>query len=256
MTETLRIARYLARCGVASRRKAEEIVLEGRVRVNGAVATDLGRQIDPATDAVELDGEILALSETHLTLVVNKPPGVLVTRTDPRERTTIYDLLPEEFARESSRLVYAGRLDYASEGLLVMTTDGDLANAMVHPSTHLDKEYLVRTDSPIPEEALRTLRAGVDLGEHRTLPCRIETDEKDPRTYRIVLREGRNRQIRRMLESVGIGVRRLRRLRIGPLRLNKLEKGQWRKLGTTELAALRGTVERLDSLRPGNQKKT
>ncbi len=238
MATTLRISRFLARCGVASRRKAEEVVCSGRVTVNGTVATDLGRQIDPESDAVELDGKPIRLEVGQLSLAVNKPPGVLVTRDDPRGRHTIYDSLPPEYASEASRLVYAGRLDYASEGLLVMTTDGDLANNLVHPSTHLEKEYIVRTDSPIPAEILETLAGGVDLGDHQTLPCRISSDPQDPRTYRFILEEGRNRQIRRMLESVGIGVRRLRRLRIGPLRLGKLSRGQWRSLGSAEVAAL------------------
>jgi len=237
MTEPLRIARFLARCGVAARRKAEEIVSAGRVRVNGQVATDLGRRIDPDRDVVDVDGQRLVLTEHQVTLIVNKPQGYLVSRGDPEGRKTVYDLLPAEWRAHSSRLVYAGRLDYTSEGLLVMTTDGDLANRLVHPSTHVEKEYVVHLDRGLTNMEIRRLREGVPIDDEPTLPCDVREDGH-PGRYVIVLVEGRNRQIRRMIETVVAKVAALKRVRIGRLLLGNLREGQWRRLTDADIRAL------------------
>lgn len=240
MTEPMRIARFLAQCGVAARRKAEEIVAAGRVRVNGEVATDLGRRVDPARDVVDVDGQRLRLEQKHFTFIVNKPQGYLVSRGDPEGRRTVYDLLPPDLRDLGARLVYAGRLDYTSEGMLVMTTDGELANRLVHPSTHVEKEYIVHLDRGLTNVELRRLREGVPLDGEVTLPCDVR-EGRHPGEYVIVLVEGRNRQIRRMIESVGAKVAALKRVRIGALELGNLREGYWKELSAREIGDLSHT---------------
>jgi len=233
--DALRIVRFLARCGVASRRNAADIVLAGRVRVNGEVVTDLSRRIHPGRDRVLLDDRAIALCAETLTVAFNKPIQVLVSRGDPEGRQTVYDLLPERWRAEAGRLVYAGRLDFMSEGLLVMTTDGELANQMTHPSSHVEKEYLAWLERPLTPEEVARLEAGVELDGSQTMKCSVRPQPgAGPSAYSITLREGRNRQVRRMAEAVGLRVRRLIRLRIGRLLLGDLAAGEWRALGERE----------------------
>jgi len=235
--EGMRLARYLARGGVTSRRGAEELIRAGRVKVNGAVATDLGRRVRPGTDEVRVDGRVIAAAEEEATLLHHKPKGVLVSRSDPHhEGQTVYDLLPPEFAGLAARLVYAGRLDLESEGLLVLSTDGDLVNRLVHPRHHVEKEYEVTLDAPLTNEQVQALARGVDLEDGRTLPCVVERLRNS--RVRMVLREGRNRQIRRMMDTVGRRVVRLVRLRIGGLELGELEVGKFRQAGESDLMLL------------------
>lgn len=220
----MRIARYLARCGVASRRESETLVTAGRVCVNGAVVTNLATQVRPDTDSVTLDGKPLLLASAHLTLAMNKPVGVLVSRRDTRGRRTIYDILPPPFVNRARELVYAGRLDYSSSGLLIITTDGDLANQLVHPRHHVEKTYDAETSRPLKKVEIEQLRAGVVLGEDTTLPCTVKPlgPRGNGAVYRITLREGKNRQIRRMIQEVGARVVSLERIAIGRLELKKL----------------------------------
>jgi len=165
----MRLARYLARCGMASRRAAEDLIRAGRVRVNGEVATDLGRQVAPGEDSVAVDGEAVALLADQVTLVHHKPRGVLTSRSDPHHSgRTVYDLLPEELAPLGSRLVYAGRLDRESEGLLILSTDGDLINAMTHPRFHTEKEYIVTLDGVLSPLEVDSLSKGIELDDGRT----------------------------------------------------------------------------------------
>lgn len=239
----MRIARFLARCGVASRRDAEQLVLDGRVSLNGTVVTDLGRQIDPATDEVRFSGRRLQLKQDTLTLAMNKPRGVVVTRSDPQGRPTVYDVLPAPHKARARELVYAGRLDLDTSGLLILTTDGDLANRLVHPRHHVDKEYEMLLDRMLEEDQIRRLERGIALEEGRTLPARIVYTGKDERPeYHMILQEGRNRQVRRMVEEVGCRVRRLRRVRIGGLSLVRLRlpEGEVQELSETEITQLLG----------------
>lgn len=238
--ETYRIARFLARCGVASRRKAEEFVSAGRITVNGEVARDLGRQIDPQADRVLLDGKPLALPSDELTLAFNKPRRVLVSRGDPRGRRTVYDLLPLTWGVHAPRLVYAGRLDYMSEGLIVLTTDTALVQALSHPTRHVEKEYHVIVDRPLAAEDLARLNAGrVEIDGRAVSPVRARALARtDPPGYSIALQEGRNRIVRRVFETLDRRVERLMRVRIGGLTLTDLPAGAWRELGTKERALL------------------
>ncbi|MCB2155247.1 rRNA pseudouridine synthase [bacterium] len=233
---TMRISRFLARCGVASRRKAEEIVQAGRVSVNGAVETNLATQIDPKTDKVELDGQLLQLAQEQLTLMVNKPRRVLVSRGDPQDRRTIYDVLPEEYADDADRLLYVGRLDFFSEGLLLLTTDGDLVHRLTHPSNHVEKEYLAWLNRELTPEEETRIRDGIDLEDGPAAPAQLDRQEtKRGVLYRIIIHEGRNRQVRRMFEALGVRVDRLLRVRIGGLRLRGMEPGKWRPLTGAEI---------------------
>ncbi|MCC6546285.1 rRNA pseudouridine synthase [Candidatus Sumerlaeota bacterium] len=214
----MRISRYLARCGIASRRDSEAVVLAGRVKVNGVKQTNLATQVAEG-DHVMLDGRLLELPPEHLTLLMNKPTGVMVTREDPEGRQTIYDVLPPEFAHRTRELVYAGRLDYNTSGLLIMTTNGELANKLVHPRYHVDKTYRVRTERQLAKDALQKLRGGVALEEGRTKPCVVRQLGDHANTFEITLQEGKNRQVRRMVEEVGGKVIELERIRIGHLKL-------------------------------------
>lgn len=224
----MRIAHYLARCGVASRRKSEEIVSAGRVRLNGEVVRDLGRQVDPDEDRVEVDGRRVALHREHLTLAMNKPPGVVVTRDDPQERTTVYDLLPVEYAARARELVYVGRLDADTTGLLILTTDGEMANRLMHPRHHVEKAYRATIDRVLDDEDLELLREGIELEEFRAQPCRVTRKGGTARAaeYEVCIAEGKKRQVRRMFEALGAGVLALERTRIGALTLQQLGLGE------------------------------
>ncbi|MCC5876683.1 MAG: rRNA pseudouridine synthase [Candidatus Sumerlaeia bacterium] len=241
-TSTVRIAKFLSACGVASRRKAEELIRQGRISVNGSVISDLGRQV-AADDAVMVDGQLVTEPNTTITLAHNKPLEVLVTSSDDRGRRTVYDLLPEKLKRHASRLRYAGRLDFLSTGLLVLTTDGELVNKLVHPRHHIAKTYEISTNMFLSQGQLEALRQGVDLEDGRTLPCEVRDlghRKSEGHRYEIVLREGRNRQIRRMVEAVGARVARLHRVSMGGLSLRDLSlaRGEFRVLDDNQVAAL------------------
>jgi 23S rRNA pseudouridine2605 synthase len=233
-----RLQKYLARCGVASRRTSEQIIVGGRVRVNGQVAAELGTTVDPGTDRVEVDGRVIAPPTGHTYVLLNKPIGVVSTASDPQGRRTVLDLVETD-----ARLYPVGRLDYDSEGLILLTDDGDLALRLTHPRHTVEKEYAALLTGDVTDAALTRLRDGVPLDGRATVPARVERGDSGPdgTWVRITIREGRNRQIRRMAEYVGLGVNRLIRVRIGPLRLGTLPPGSWRMLSTAEVAALQGT---------------
>jgi 23S rRNA pseudouridine2605 synthase len=220
----------LARAGVASRRVCEDLIVAGRVRVNGQVAT-LGDRVDPERDRVELDEVPLALAGGLVHYLLNKPAGVVTTAEDPHGRTTVLDLVPAE-----PRVFPVGRLDMDTEGLLVVTNDGDLAHRLSHPSFGVDKEYLAVVQGRPGRAAVRALREGVELDDGPTAPAQVSIVE--PTVLRIVIHEGRNRQVRRMCEAVGHPVRRLVRTRIGPIADRRLPPGRWRHLGPEEVRAL------------------
>jgi 23S rRNA pseudouridine2605 synthase len=232
-----RLQKYLARCGVASRRASEGIITGGRVRVNGAVTTTLGTTVDPDHDRIEVDGRVVAPPSANTYVALNKPIGVVSTASDPRGRRTVVDLVPGD-----ARLYPIGRLDYDSEGLIILTDDGDLAMHLTHPRHEAEKEYRALVQGNFSEEVLRQLRTGVVLDGRPTAPAHFEKLEAHPDGIwiRVVLHEGRNRQIRRMLESVGLEVVRLVRVRVGSLWLGDLAPGAWRRLSVAEVAALRG----------------
>lgn len=239
-----RLQKVLAAAGVASRRAAEEMILEGRVTVNGTVVRELGTKADPAVDHVKVDGKRIRPAASHRYILMNKPRGVVVTRDDPQRRPTVYHLLG---TRVSEPVVPVGRLDFDSEGLLLLTNDGALAHRIAHPSGGCQKEYEVKVSGVPTPARIAKLARGVLLDGVKTAPATVELTETTPEKdgvggnawLRVVLGEGRSRQVRRMLESVGHKVSKLRRVAIGPLRDAKIPVGGFRDLSPAEVAALR-----------------
>ena len=235
----IRLQKRMADLGLASRRGAEALIVEGHVRVNGVVVTELGTRVDPLLDRVELDGEG-ARPRGPLGIILNKPVGYVTTKGE-EEGPTIVDLLP----KEAAAMAYAGRLDKDSRGLVLLLDDGRLNYALTAPETHLEKEYLVRvSDKPSPNQ-LEKMARGLKLQDGLTLPCRVAADGE--RGFRVWLTQGRKRQIRRMASKVGLEVLDLQRVRIGPLALGKLAEGAWRELRPDEEKALRAAVARRGS---------
>jgi pseudouridine synthase len=236
----LRINRFLALAGLGARRKCEALITQGRIEVNGTVIGSLAVQVDPEADRITLDGERIRVPRQSTYLLLNKPSGVIVSASDERGRVTVYDLLP---ARFRGRVRAVGRLDRASEGLLLFTNDGSLAHNLMHPSRGIEKTYLAWV-SPTPKpEALKALRSGVALGRgERSGPAKVQlvSGRKEKARLRITITEGKNREIRRMLRSVGCRVLMLRRIRIDGVRLGELRSGSCRPLTAAEVAALRG----------------
>lgn len=231
-----RLQKVLAHAGVASRRRAEEMIVEGRVKVNGEVVTELGTKVNPRLDVIQVDGRPLGKPEAPVYIILNKPRGVLSSAVDARGRTTVVDLV-----KQRSRLYPVGRLDLDSEGLILLTNDGALALHLAHPRYEHEKEYRVLVAGTLNAEALQRLRQGVGLEGGRTKPAqaRVETETDEGTWLRITLREGRKRQIRRMVEAVGNRVLRLIRVRMGPLHLGNLKPGEYRRLTQAELRAIR-----------------
>ena len=229
----MRLAKFLAHAGIASRRGAEEIIFAGRVSVAGERVTDPARDVD-ADSGVAVDGRFLEGPEPRIVFVVHKPPGVLSTARDTHGRRTVVDLVPAAGAR----LYPVGRLDVDSTGLILVTNDGDLAQRMTHPSFEVPRTYraMVRP-SPVPEHALRMLREGVELDDGRTLPAKVR--QVRPGLLELTIREGRNHQVKRMCEAVGHRVRTLQRIRFGGLRLDELPEGAHRRLKASEIEGLR-----------------
>ncbi len=225
-----RLQKVLAQAGLGSRRACEELIAAGRVTVNGEVAT-LGTRADPEVDAIEVDGARIGVRQGLVHYLLNKPAGVVTTASDPQGRPTVVGLVPAE-----PRVYPVGRLDADTEGLLVLTNDGELAHRLTHPSFGVDKEYLADVTGTPSRGALRRLREGVELEDGPTAPARVSL--VGDHTLRITIHEGRNRQVRRMCEAVGHPVRRLVRVRIGPLADRRLPPGEWRPLTQAEVRAL------------------
>ena len=234
-----RLQKILARAGLGSRRACEALIEEGRVEVNGEVA-GLGRRVDPEHDRVTVDGVTVAVRPGLVYYLLNKPARVVTTAHDPEGRRSVIDLVPAE-----PRVFPVGRLDWDTEGLLLLTNDGDLAHGLTHPSRGVPKTYLAEVTGIPGRAALRRLRDGVDLEDGRTAPARARVAQATPTgaAVEIVIHEGRNRQVRRMCEAVGHPVRRLVRTRFGPLRDNRLAPGQWRPLRSAEIQALYAAIE-------------
>jgi 23S rRNA pseudouridine2605 synthase len=233
---SLRLQKFLAQCGVASRRASEALIAAGRVTVNGRCIMQQGSTVDPATDAVRVDGQLLR-PESRVYIVMNKPRDVLCTCHDPRGRRTFRALLPDGGAR----LYPVGRLDRNSEGLLLVTNDGALAHALTHPRHQVPKTYRVRVDQPLSTVEIRSMRQGI-LSEGELLSVdRITLMEatSEGALYEIAVCEGHNRHLRRLFEAVGREVKRLQRVAIGTMTLRGLRSGQWRYLEDREVKQLR-----------------
>ena len=228
----MRLAKYLSTAGVASRRASEEIVRAGRVTVDGVPVTDPARDVGPG-DAVAVDGNPVAPGHAgRVVYALNKPAGVVSTARDPQGRPTVVTMVPQ-----TERLYPVGRLDIDTTGLILLTNQGELAHRLTHPSFEVEKTYRVVVGGPALEErALRALRDGVELEDGRTSPARVRRVSAD--TLEITIHEGRKRQVKRMCEAVGHPVRRLERIRLGPLELGDLPRGRWRRLTDAEVDAL------------------
>ena len=232
----MRINKFLAESGVGSRRACDKIIEEGRVKINGKVCS-LGAEVDPMKDSVTFDGKKLGKVKKFEYYIMNKPKGCVCTVKDDKGRKTVMDYLPPLNAR-----VYpVGRLDYDSEGLLIFTNDGDFANRLTHPSNEIPKTYLVKIEGNIEENSLAKLRAGVVIDGVKTKKCTIKVvDEfKDFTKMHVTITEGRNREIRKMFETVGKEVVFLKRIKIGDLALHGLDRGECRKLTPDEIEYLK-----------------
>ncbi|MET0729481.1 MAG: pseudouridine synthase [Acidimicrobiales bacterium] len=231
----VRLQKVLAQAGLGSRRVCEDLIDRRRVRVNGEVAV-LGRRVDPEVDVIEVDGAQIGTRAGLVHYLLNKPAGVVTTASDTHGRRTVVDIVPGD-----PRVFPVGRLDADSEGLLLLTNDGDLAHRLTHPSYGVDKEYLVEVEGNPHRGVVRRLREGVELEDGITAPAKVAV--LGDHLLRITIHEGRNRQIRRMCEAVGTPVRRLVRTRIGALVDRRLAPGEWRRLTQDEVRALeRATV--------------
>ena len=236
--EGVRLQKVLAEAGLGSRRACEELILAGRVAVDGEVAV-IGRRVDPEVAAVTLDGIPVPTRPGLVHYLLNKPAGVVSTASDPQGRATVVALVPPE-----PRVYPVGRLDLETEGLLVLTNDGELTHRLTHPSFGVEKEYLAEVDGVPTRAALRRLREGVELDDGRTAPARVTLVQEhgDGSALMVAIHEGRNRQVRRMCDAVGHPVRRLVRTRIGPVADRALAPGEWRPLTPAEVRALYGSA--------------
>ena len=237
-----RLQKILSHAGIASRRAAEKLIAEGRVTVNGQPVVEMGTKADPARDDIRVDGRRVKGPERLRYILLYKPPGYVTTRSDPQRRPTVMDLIGG--VRE---YVYpVGRLDFDTEGLLLLTNDGDLAAVLTHPRHEVERTYQAHVAGMPDEDAIDRLRRGIPLDGRRTHPADVIVLNKRPHDREgillITIREGRNRQVRRMLEAVGHPVRKLRRTKIGPLSDRHLRPGEWRDLSAKEVAALQSAA--------------
>ena len=237
----MRLQKFLARAGAASRRGSEDLMTAGRVKVNGVVVTELGTKVDPTVDSVTVDGIAVRLADEPVYIAFNKPAGVVTTMSDPQGRMTVASLVP---AREHPGLFPVGRLDYDTTGLLLFTTDGEIAHRLLHPSRHVEKVYRALIDGRATEAELGRIRDGVALDDGLTAPAAVRSLRSSGTTtyVEIAIREGRKRQVRRMFSKIGHPVLELHRVSFGPVDLGDLRKAGWRHLTSDEVAALRDAV--------------
>jgi len=239
-----RLQKILSQAGIASRRASERLMLQGRVSVNGETVRELGTKADPAQDDIRVDGRRIRLPEGHRYLLLNKPRGYVTTRSDPQKRPTVLDLVA---VRE---YIYpVGRLDFDSEGLLILTNDGELAARLTHPRHGIERVYEAHVLGVPDAHDLQRLSRGIIVDGRRTAPARVELlpgkREGARTTLRIAIHEGRNRQVRNMCDAIGHPVDHLRRVAIGPIRDNRLMPGQWRELTNEEVSRLRTAASRV-----------
>ncbi|WP_274364467.1 pseudouridine synthase [Paenibacillus thermotolerans] len=241
-----RLQKVLAAAGVASRRKCEEIIEQGRVLVNGNPVTELGFKVDPTADEITVDGKKIA-KEKKVYLAFHKPKGVITSAKDPEGRQTVMDYMKGV----KERVYPVGRLDYETEGLLILTNDGEFANLMTHPRHHVPKTYLATTKGIPHGSLLDKLRAGVKLDDGMTAPAEVEyadiDTDKNSAVIRITIFEGRNRQVRRMFEAIHTPLTRLKRISIGPVQLAGLQRGKVRPLTKQEVEELRQNADKADT---------
>lgn len=242
-TEKMRLQKFLAASGVASRRKAEEMIIAGKVKINGRKA-EIGQSVDPKRDRVTVSGKSVAANDTKTYIMLNKPRGVVTTLSDEFGRKTVKDLVKGA----GDRLFPVGRLDKDSEGLLIMTNDGELSNLLTHPASNVNKTYRVTVRGEAAEELLQKMADGIMIEGRKTKPCDVFVIERKPdRTVLgFVIHEGRNRQIRKMCEAVNLEVLRLKRTEIAGVKLGGLKLGDWRPLNDRELARLQNVTAKTE----------
>jgi pseudouridine synthase len=233
----IRLNKYLSKCGAASRREADRMILAGRVRVNGRVVSTLGTKVDEEKDLIELNGQRIQKKKSLIYLILNKPPGYVVTRKDPTGRPTVMDLIPL-----SLRHLYpVGRLDYDSRGLLLLTNDGELANRLMHPRYEIKKVYLVKVKGMPDADSIKKLEKGIFLEGKKTSPACVARLKSSPERslMRIELKEGRKHEVKKMCAAVGYPVLDLKRIEFGGIDLDRLKPGTWRDLTPREVAQLK-----------------
>ncbi|GFN30602.1 hypothetical protein PCURB6_08620 [Paenibacillus curdlanolyticus] len=245
MKKLERLQKILAQAGIASRRKCEELILAGKVEVNGVPVTTLGAKADPQEDVITVDGKPIQ-SEVKLYIMLNKPKGVITSASDPQGRKIVSDFL----SGIEQRVYPIGRLDYDTEGLLLLTNDGEFANLLTHPKHHVPKTYLATVNGVPHGDKLEQLRQGIELEDGMTSPAEVEYQDVEPdnkeSTIRITIYEGRNRQVRRMFEAIGHPVTRLKRVKFGELGLQNLKRGGWRPLTPKEVEELRAEAAKAE----------
>lgn len=241
----IRLQKHLSECGIASRRKAEELIEQGKVKINGHIAS-LGAKVDPKRDKVTVRGKAVVPVNEKTYIMLNKPRGYITTMRDELGRKNVSELT----ADAGARLFPVGRLDRDSEGLLIMTNDGDFANKLTHPSSHVNKTYRVTVRGNAEEEQILKMKEGILLDGKKTLPCDcFVAERKADRTVLIfIIHEGRNRQIRRMCEAVGLEVMRLKRTEIAGVKLGMLPQGKWRPLNEREMRRLTGVSQKSEEI--------
>ena len=230
MAELVRLQKFMADCGVASRRACEVLIDEGRVKVNGKIVKTQGVKIDPINTKVEVDNELISATKTKTYLAFNKPAGILSTMSDPEGRPSLQDF----FGSWPDRLFHVGRLDKESEGLIILTNDGQWAHESTHPSFGVEKTYLVQTEEPISRSAFQNLMEGVELEDGLAKPISVA---RRGAMIEVVIHEGRNQIVRRMFDALGYPVERLIRTAIGSIKLGELPPGKWRSLNSVELVS-------------------
>jgi len=231
-----RLQKILSRAGIASRRAAEKLILEGRVKVNDEIITELGTKIDPSECTIKVDGRKITLEEQKIYLILNKPKGILSTAKDDRGRKTVIDLIEDV----DERIYPVGRLDFNTEGLILLTNDGDLMNALLHPKFQIKKTYLARVSGKINERKLDKLRMGIRLEDGMTAPAEVYLIQSDENSAEVELtiHEGRNRQVRRMFAAIGCDVKKLKRIHFADLTVEGLKAGHYRHLTKLEIEKL------------------
>ena len=242
-----RLQKYIARCGVASRRKSEELILSGQIRVNGNIVTELGTKVNIDTDVVEYNNKVIKQEENKVYIMLNKPEGYITSASDEKGRKTVLDLIDVE-----ERIYPIGRLDYDSSGLLLLTNDGDIYNKIIHPRVAIDKKYSALCEGKFTEKEIEKFKNGIDIGGYITSNANIEIiDEENIKikktgentirsTVEITIHEGKNRQIRRMCASLNHNVIALKRVSVGSIKLGNLKKGSWRMLTQEEINYIKG----------------
>ena len=230
-----RLQKYMAACGVASRRKCEELILCGRVAVNGIPVSEMGMQVEPGKDRVTLDGKEVLPPAHRSVIMLNKPDSVMSTAMDPEGRETVVQLVPS-----ADRLYPVGRLDYHTEGLILLTNDGEIANRLTHPRYEVEKEYVAVIKGKLERRELLHLQNGVEVDGEVTAPAKVKIigETEHTQSVSLIIHEGRNRQIRKMLQAVGKEVLKLTRVRMGDLFLGHLKPGEWRVLNEAEMQYL------------------